>query len=155
MKKVAIATRKMVTGGVERALIAMLRRLDYTRVEVDLYLEALGGALFHELPEAVHCIPIPSVRGADALRHPLLAARKLDALRKLRTGCYSYLEQCYLSSRMLTPAAKSYDVAVSYHAPNTVPVFYVIDGITAREKILWLHSDLAVSYTHLTLPTKA
>jgi len=142
MKKVAIVTRKMITGGVERALIAMLKRFDYTAVEVDLYVEALGGELFDEIPKEVNCIQIPSVTGLEAVWHPLLAARKLNTMRKLRSGNHSYIEQCYLSSRMLMPIRKEYDIAISYHAPNTVPVFYVIDGIPAKKKILWLHSDL-------------
>lgn len=142
MKKLAIVTRKMITGGVERALIAMLKRFDYTAVEVDLYLEALGGELFDEIPKEVNCIQIPSVRRGAAVCHPLLAARKLNAMRKLHSGHYSYIEQCYLSSQMLMPIKKEYDIAISYHAPNTVPVFYVIDGIQAKKKILWLHGDL-------------
>ena len=142
MKRVAIVSRKMITGGVERALIAMLKHIDYTTTEVDLYLEALGGELFEELPKEVHCIQLPSVQGAEALSHPLSAARKLRAMLKLRSKRWSYIEQCWLSSQMLMPIRKEYDVAIAYHAPNTVPVFYVIDGLKAGKKILWLHGDL-------------
>ena len=142
MKRVAIVSRKMITGGVERALIAMLKHIDYTATEVDLYLEALGGELFEELPKEVQCIQLPSVHGAEVLRHPLFAVRKLMTMLKLHSKRYSYIEQCWLSSQMLMPIRKEYDVAIAYHAPNTVPVFYVIDGLKARKKILWLHSDL-------------
>lgn len=142
MKKVAIVTRKMITGGVERALAAMLRQIDYNVTEVDLYLESLGGELFDEIPKEVHCIQIPPIRGGEVFRHPLLAARKLNALFKLRFFHPPYVEQCFLSNRMLSPVSKRYDIAVSYHAPNTVPVFYVIDGIQAETKILWLHGEL-------------
>lgn len=142
MKKLAIVTRKMITGGVERALIAMLKRFDYTTVEVDLYLESLGGELFDEIPKEVNCIQIPSVRGGAALRHPLLAAKKLNTMRKLHSGHYSYTEQCFLSSKMYLPQKKEYDIAIAYHAPNTMPVYYTIDNILAEKKILWLHGDL-------------
>lgn len=142
MKRIAIVTRKMITGGVERALIAMLKHFDYTTVEVDLYLEALGGELFHEIPNEVNCIQIPSIHGIKSIAHPVFAAKKLNAMWRLRSGNHSYIEQCYLSSQMLMPITKEYDIAISYHAPNTVPVFYVIDGMRAEKKILWLHSDL-------------
>ena len=132
MKRIAIVTRKMITGGVERALIAMLKHFDYTTVEVDRYLEALGGELFHEIPNEVNCIQIPSIHGIKSIAHPVFAAKKLNAMWRLRSGNHSYIEQCYLSSQMLMPITKEYDVAISYHAPNTVPVFYVIDGIRDR-----------------------
>ena len=38
-KQIVIVTRRMITGGVERALIAMLKQFDYNEVDVDLYLE--------------------------------------------------------------------------------------------------------------------
>ena len=142
MKKIAIVTRKMITGGVERALIAMLKRFDYSTVEVDLYLEFFGGELFAEIPGEVNCIQLPTVRGMAAFRHPVSAVRKLVAKTKLSRKRYSYLEQCRLYSQMLLPVRKVYDIAISYHAPNTVPVFYVIDSIQAEKKILWLHGDL-------------
>ena len=106
MKKVAIVSKRMITGGVERALIAMLNHIDYTTTEVDLYLEALGGELFDELPKEVHCIQLPSVHWAEALSHPMFAARKLRAMLKLHYKRYSYIEQCWLSSQMLMPIRK-------------------------------------------------
>ena len=99
MKRVAIVSRKMITGGVERALIAMLKHIDYTTTEVDLYLEALGGELFEELPKEVQCIQLPSVHGAEVLSHPLFAVRKLRIMLKLHSKRYSYIEQCWLSVR--------------------------------------------------------
>lgn len=142
MKRVAIVSRRMITGGVERALIAMLKHVDYTTTEVDLYLEASGGELFEELPKEVHCIQLPSVSGVEAFSHPLFAARKLRAMLKLHSKRCSYIEQCWLSSQMLMSVRKEYDVAIAYHAPNTIPVFYVIDSLKAGKKILWLHGDL-------------
>ena len=134
--------QKMITGGVERALNAMLQRFDYSTTEVDLYVESLGGELFDELPKEVNCFQLPTIHKADAFKHPLLAAKKLNALRKLSLERHPYIEQCWLSSQMLMPINKMYDVAISYHAPNTVPVFYVVDSMRANRKILWLHGDL-------------
>ena len=54
MKKVAIITRKMITGGVEKALLSLLKELDMTSIEVDLYLESEGGDLFTQIPKWVN-----------------------------------------------------------------------------------------------------
>lgn len=43
--KIAIVTNKMIMGGVERALISMLKRFDYEEVEVDLYVISGGGII--------------------------------------------------------------------------------------------------------------
>ena len=50
-KQIVIVTRRMITGGVERALIAMLKQFDYNEVDVDLYVELEDGELhfFREL----------------------------------------------------------------------------------------------------------
>ena len=42
-KQIVIVTRRMITGGVERALIAMLKQFDYNEGDVDLYVELEDG----------------------------------------------------------------------------------------------------------------
>lgn len=142
-KQVAIVSKKMITGGVERALIAMLKHIDYSQMSVDLYLEQLGGELFDELPSHVNVYQIPRVETVrDILLHPVHTLKKILNRQKLRDSSLPYINQCHLSSSLLLPIKKKYDVAISYHAPNTIPVFYVIDSIQAKKKILWLHGDL-------------
>lgn len=141
-RQLAIVTRHMITGGVERALIAMLKRIDYSTVDVDLYVEQLGGDLFLELPPQVRVYPLQSVQPRDIVTHPVCVIQKVWNLCKMKLHRYSYVEQCHLASQMVVPVKKEYDVAISYHAPNTVPVFFVMDKMKARKKILWLHGDL-------------
>ncbi len=142
MKTVAIVSRKLITGGVEKALIAMLKKFDYTKVSVDLYLEELGGDLFSELPKEVNKYSIPEVNRQNFFLHPLLFVKKIFYSVLLKTKKNSYLQECFYASQTLCPINKKYDYAISYHAPNTIPVFYVIDKMKADKKILWLHGDL-------------
>lgn len=146
MKNIAIVTRRMITGGVEKALIAMLKQFDYTEVNIDLYLENLGGELFEEIPPNVTCYKIPSVTTSSMLKHPIAAIKKIKYLCLLKKNQYSYLEQNYYASKMLLPITKKYDIAIAYHAPNTVPIFYVINQISAYNKYLWLHGDLDTNH---------
>lgn len=141
-RQLAIVTRHMITGGVERALIAMLKRIDYSTVDIDLYVEQLGGDLFLEVPSQVQVHSLQSVQPGDFVSHPLCVLRKSWNRFKMKLHRYSYVEQCRLASQMMLPIKKEYDVAISYHAPNTVPVFFVKDKMKARKKILWLHGDL-------------
>ena len=141
-KQIAIVTRRMITGGVERALLAMLKQFDYDSVDIDLYLESMTGELLTEVPKEVRCLELPTVHASDAWKHPVFAVRKMWNMHVLKTKKLPYIEQSERYSRMLLPIRKKYDVAISYHAPNTVPVFYVMDQIDADRKILWLHGDL-------------
>lgn len=142
-KQVAIVSKKMITGGVERALIAMLKHIDYNQIDIDLYFEQLGGELYTELPQQVKVYQIPRIETLwDMVTHPLLTLKKIINRQRLLNSSLPYINQCHLSSTLLLPIKKKYDVAISYHAPNTIPVFYVIDSITAKKKILWLHGDL-------------
>ncbi len=141
MIRIAIVTRKMITGGVEKALIGMLRHVDYSQVKVDLYVSELGGELEQDIPKDVVIKKIEPLSISFCLTHPIFLFRKvwnrLQLFRKL-----PYATQCYYSSKLIKPIPSTYDIAISYHAPNTVPVFYTMDGLQAKKKILWLHGDL-------------
>ena len=140
-KQIVIVTRRMITGGVERALIAMLKQFDYNEVDVDLYVELEDGELYEEIPKNIQVHLLPTVHGKNAMVHPYSTIKKLMSKMKLKTKM-PYLEQNLYYSKMLLPLKKRYDIAIAYHAPNTVPVFYVINQIKAKKKILWLHGDM-------------
>ena len=70
MLKIAIVTRKMITGGVEKALIAMLKKFDYTDISVDLFLQSGGGELFQDIPEEILVNILQSPGLTDVYRHP-------------------------------------------------------------------------------------
>lgn len=137
--RVAIVTKCMITGGVERALIAMLDRLEGKCI-VDLYVLD-HGKLDEEVPKWVNIIKLKTVSKKGSYKHPIFSIKKMIALEKSKRY-NSYAMKNYYASKMLLPVIQKYDIAVSYHAPNTVPVFYVIDSIKATRKILWLHGDL-------------
>jgi len=137
--RVAIVTKCMITGGVERALIAMLDRLEGKCI-VDLYVID-HGKLDEEVPKWVNIIKLKTVSKKGSYKHPIFSIKKMIALEKSKRY-NSYAMKNYYASKMLLPVIQKYDIAVSYHAPNTVPVFYVIDSIKATRKILWLHGDL-------------
>lgn len=47
-----------------------------------------------------------------------------------------------MSENMLPDGDEKYDIAISYHAPSIIPMFYVIDRIKANQKFLWIHGDV-------------
>lgn len=142
--KIAIVTRQMITGGVERALIGMLRAMN-SNDEVDLYVEQFGGELFEELPDWVNVIEIPRKK-RDMSKTSLFTVVKALKARLELHFCKEYIKQCELSARSFPIIAKEYDMAIAYHAPNTIPVFYVIHNLKAKKKVLWLHGDVETNH---------
>ncbi len=142
MIKIAIVTRKMIMGGVEKTLINLLNEFDNRHVEIDLYVQELGGELEDRLPGWVHKCEMPRISWKEYFSNLSMLVRKIFTLYKLNCKKIPYIEQCCLSTTMYKSIDKEYDIAISYHAPNTVPVFYTIDKIKAKKKILWLHGDL-------------
>ena len=137
--KIAIISRKMITGGVEKALLSLLKEMKREDIEVDLYLESLGGDLFDEIPEWVNIKEIP--KKIHIYNESFRYAKSILSKLKIRQE-KDYLKQCELTSHCLPKIGKNYDLAISYHAPNTVPVFYTINNIKANKKVLWLHGDI-------------
>ncbi len=144
MLKICIVTRKMVLGGVERTLLSFLAALKEVRddIHIDLCLQQEGGDLYDLIPDWVCIRRMYSVTKDQALYHPLQALRKLMICARLRIAHKPYAVQCWISSAIYSPLPEEYDIAISYHAPNTVPVFFVIDKIRAPQKILWLHGTM-------------
>lgn len=144
--KIAIVTRQMITGGVERALIGMLGAMN-SHDEVDLYVERLGGELFEELPDRIKIIEIPRKSSDMSIKSLLEKVGGLKPRLELHF-CKEYIKQCELSAKSFPVIKKKYDMAIAYHAPNTIPVFYVINNLQARKRVLWLHGD--VETNHMT-----
>lgn len=112
----------------------MLKKFNYEKVEVDLYVEQNGGELFDEIPEEVTISCINTVTKKNIVYHPIACMKKIVNRVIIKYKKMSYLEQNRISSEMLLPIQKKYDIAIAYHAPNTVPMFYVIDKIRAEKK---------------------
>lgn len=53
-----------------------------------------------------------------------------------------FCRECQIIEKMLPNLNEEYDIAISYHAPSTIPMFYLIDRMVATKKIVWIHGDV-------------
>lgn len=141
-KRIAIVTRQMIMGGVERALIAMLEGMVACQLDVTLYVQFPGGALMDQVPPQVKVQVLAPVTWRDGLTQPRWGVEKAVAAARLLGGKGPYTQQCRWSASLLRPVEAWYDIAIAYHAPNTVPAYFVAQRMQAGEKVLWLHGDL-------------
>ena len=78
--KIAIVTRQMVMGGIEKSLITLITELQKVNVDITLYLEKIGGELFEDIPKGVNIVEI-----FEDERNSFALIRKLCMQRKFRS----------------------------------------------------------------------
>lgn len=142
--RVAIFIDALGWGGAERSLLAQLRRLDYSKVSVELYTITKGyvtAEIQESLPKEVHSLYIPVCSNRCRLRISQL--RYSLVLRLLPClGIHRHLaEVLWRSMRSAYPALEAtYDVAIAYQ--QGFMTYYVAEKVKAIKKIAWINSQL-------------
>lgn len=156
-KKIAIVTRKMVMGGIEKSLISMLESMKPEKYDVTVFVMATGGELYNDIPKwvKVECIYGNYKSTLEKIKYNI---QNKNIRVALKTIYYTFLSKVskgnskkeMIHCKML-PIQKGYDTAISYHVPLSMPVQYVVNNINAKQKILWVHSDISAykKYTNL------
>lgn len=148
-KKVAIVTKKMIIGGIERVLLSMLSEIDKNKYDVTLFLEERGGGLEQDIPSWVKVKYI--FDDSRSIRKNFISSlNKFDiknAVRFMYSGVRVYLfneEYKIYKDRcaILPKIEEKYDIAISYHNPVNLSTIYVIDKINANKKVMWIHTDI-------------
>lgn len=148
MKKIIIVTHKMVTGGVEKALIEMLKNLKLDNCQVTLMVRERGGILEEKVPEHVNIIGIFDKENSTKAKI-IESIKKFNIIRAAKLSFYlisSYFArntfQSYNSiSKTLPILDDEYDLAICYNAHFSFPVIYTINNIKAKKKLLWVHGE--------------
>lgn len=158
MKHILIFSHALELGGAERALIGLLHALDYSRVQVDLFLMRHAGELMSQIPPQVHllperpqyaslAVPVKTVlkkgQPAVAMGRLLgkLAARRREKELGITQGSVIALEYSHKYTRAFMPPVgeREYDLAVSFLTPH----YFAAEKVRAKKKIAWIHTDYA------------
>lgn len=148
MKRIAVISKQMVMGGVEKCLINMLEKYA-SRAHITLFLMSEGGELREEIPENVEVKIMPDI-ALDSKKRLIKALKTKGIKESIRIfkGLYkikkedTFFEQCRLLSDILPINEEEYDIAISYSTPISFPVIYTLDNIKASKKYLWIHTDV-------------
>lgn len=154
--KLLFAIHYLELGGAERSLIGLLEALDYSRVDVDLFVYNHRGELMRMIPPQVHLLSeIPEYAQIerplkDVLRDGywrIVLARlkakwqfvRYSKLNHPKDGSavFSYVAQSI--TPFLPPIApeNEYDLAISFLAPHDI----VLKKVCAKKKVAWIHTD--------------
>lgn len=141
-------------GGAEKSLISLLHTLDYSKVEVDLFLFKHEGMFFSKLPKQVNILEVPqhypyfdmSIKAAvkDCIKNK----RMNLVLPRISSG-YIYRTEKNAAKReqrawkyiakSFPILNKEYDAAFGYLEKS--PIYYIVDKVKARTKIGFIHND--------------
>lgn len=163
-RNILFAIHYLELGGAEISLIGLLKALDYSKVNVDLFVYSHRGELMKEIPAQVNLLrEIPQyaqierpVKGVLKDGYWRIALARLRAKRQFArytrkthpvdgSAIFAYV------ARQVTPLLppirpdKEYDLAVSFLAPHDI----VLEKVRARKKVCWVHTD----YTKIDIDT--
>lgn len=150
MKKVVFVTRRMVMGGIEKALISMIESMSKEEFDITVLVMGKGGELLKEIPQHVE---VQCLYGNEnsTIEKIWNCIKKVKLIRAFKIGYYTILskraksifQQEMYHSKMLPALDTEYDFAIAYQVPASFPVVYVIDHIIAKTKVAWIHSDVS------------
>lgn len=156
MKHVLFAIHYLELGGAETSLIGLLQALDYSKVDVDLFVYSHRGELMGAIPPQVNLLPeIPAYAQmerpmVDVLKDGYwrLVLARLKAKREFarytkknrpKDGSAVFAYVAKFMTPLLPPVNpdKEYDLAVSFLAPHDI----VLEKVRAKKKACWVHTD--------------
>ena len=147
--KIAIATHKMITGGIEKSLIDLCYKLIEQGIEVTLYLDALGGELYDKIPTCVKIIGIfEEYMTLTAIARKCIRRRDIKALFcTIQALCENQFHGDPVSAwehtaGYLEKTSEEYDYAFAYGSPVSFSTVFVKSRIRAKEKYVWIHNDV-------------
>ena len=161
MKDVLIVCYGMGCGGAEKSLISFLNRLPKNRWNVDLIVANPNGMYMKQIPSTVHFLNNQYELENFATPMSLRRKKVCNGRDLINQACWQIKSRflCKNLSRNekrwelwgkhLPKLKKRYDLAISYM--NGPTNYYVIDKVTAKKKILWIHNEfekLDVNYDY-------
>lgn len=149
MRKIVIITNKLSIGGCEQALISLLNIIDYSLYDITLLVKETGGRLEYRIPSAVKIMQIPCANQSfnQILKYHYRDKNYLKLFKcifsRIRMLCCSNIKYYSNYVNLLPKIEKEFDVAISYYFPGEFSEWYCLNNIIAREKIVWIHSDVS------------
>lgn len=150
MKKIAIVTRKMVAGGIEKSILSMINSIPKDKYEITLFVMATGGEFEKYVPEHVKVKPIYG-NEKTTLEKVTNNIKRGKLIKAIKIVIYTILSQKskYVFDRekyylnIVQEQHEEYDLAIADHVPASLPVIYVVEKLKAKKRVAWIHSDVS------------
>lgn len=166
MKKILIFSHALELGGAERALLGLLKALDTSEYQVELFLMRHEGELMKYIPKDIRLLPEkPQYASLAVPLKTVLQKRQFGVALGRATGKHQArrytarhhilsdngvgLEYSHKYTCRFMPMVSDemYDLAISFLTPH----YFVAEKVHARKKIAWIHTD----YSKLQIDTES
>ena len=157
----------MNLGGTEKALLSLIKTLGKESANITLLLLEKGGVLETQILDFVS---VKYLEDFDKMKPiienpPLQTLIALIASFKLFSAFTFLLTYCkikisgnwyhnYKAALVTTPNFGSYDIAVAFAGPSDFISYFVINKVTAKKKIQWIHFDIEKIITNYNFGRK-
>lgn len=146
-KKILFIVSNMESGGVSKSMSSLLNIIDTDRYEIDCFILNPVGLFMKTIPSGISLIEdrTTSIFFSDfknAIWKLLIGFRlRLLILRLLAAFCSVFNKGLagWFLSKGIKKTKKKYDVAVDYNGQHLL--YFLVDGVNAKEKISFFHSD--------------
>lgn len=151
MRKILFVIPSMRIGGAEKSLVNLLNLIALNKYDVSLLMFKPEGAFLQQIPSGVHILKTdPSLFYAYKCDKNVFFCKSgicSEILRVASTGVCKLLYRNHARQKRWTKFYKyalpkhegEYDVAIGYLEGDAS--YYVIDKVSAKRKILWVHSN--------------
>ena len=148
MKKIIFCLQTMILGGVEKELIAVLKKI-HVDFDITLLLLYPGDLeIIKDIPNDVHvkimnidksyyCSSLVELAKQRVKRGKLFEAINIVAKRCLKIG----MPASNININDLPILDDTFDIAVCYHIHSPLMLKYTAQKIKAEKKIAWIHND--------------
>ena len=145
-RKIAFIANTMCVGGVERALLELLKNLDYDRFDVTLYLRNPDGELFSEIDKRVDVKYWGTVTHEDRL---VCLMKKFRLISVMKGIWYRFLARLHSNDWALNElfavqsiprdAHENYDCIIAYHGATVGVLAVALYRLKGTKRIAWIH----------------
>lgn len=152
MKKILIVNNNMHIGGVQKALVNLLRNIS-DKYQITLLLFSKRGELLSEIPDTVRVITPKS----PYIYFGLTRNDRMNLLHRIGRAFFASVARIFgrrwaiRSMSMFQNKIKGYDIAISYMHNSGDKSFYggcnefVLNHVDAKKKIAFIHCDYSKS----------
>ena len=166
-KKLLFVIPSLALGGAEKSFVNLLSAFDFEKYEIDVFLFVKSGEFLSLLPKEVNILPVSEKFSIFSLpfmqsifsfikkgQLNLAYYRLMFVLKNTKAKNSSFSEQItwrYLK-HFFHRIHKNYDAAIGYLEKSSN--YFVVDLVSANQKIGWIHTDLKALNLNFQLEEK-
>lgn len=148
MKKICIVTNKLVIGGIEKALIEMIKLLPEDKFDISLLYMEDGGDFKEFIPSYVKIEKAIQYNSFKEIIKKYIETKDFRGLYRANINFIklklnnNWMEQNIYSTKMQPQYKQKYDIVIAYSTPISKIIPYVINNTNSENKVMWIHSDV-------------